>query len=202
MPPVDYKSKYQELKAHFMSAIDVAWRDGYENGMQGAQMDQAQQAQAQADAAAQQPGQPGQEGEATPQPGEEPEGQSPISQNPNGDDELGQHIEKLESMLGKSEISSFELQDLKKTLNDIRSLQVSINLSKSMATIKNSKLAKSHSFSLTPKVVANLPEQSKKALSMQESIVSDIFKKWDSDQSKAASDISSILSVEGLTKKE
>ena len=29
---IDYKQKYQELKNRFMSSIDSAWRDGFENG--------------------------------------------------------------------------------------------------------------------------------------------------------------------------
>jgi hypothetical protein len=201
---IDYKQKYQELKAKFMSSIDAAWNDGFQHGMEASQTDQAQQDSQQADAMAQaqagapQPGQPSEqptEGEA--QPGQQAE--APMSQNPN-EDELGQHIEKLESMLGKSEISSLELQDLKKTLNDIRSLQVQINLTKSLSSIKNTRLAKSQSFS--PKTKANLPAPAQKALSTQQEIVDSIFKKWEGEASKTASDISSILGVEGLTKKE
>jgi ABC-type phosphate/phosphonate transport system ATPase subunit len=126
-----------------------------------------------------------------------------VSQNPNGDDELGQHIEKLESMLGKAEITPFELQDLKKTLNDIRSLQVSINLTKSMESIKNVKMGKlNKSQAFSPRAIANLPEQSKKALTLQEKIVADVFTKWAKDESQASSAISSILNVDGITKKD
>lgn len=203
---IDYKNKYQELKARFMSAVDSAWNDGYQNGTQSAQLEQAAQQQAQSDqmamAANAQP-QPGQEDQASEEQTEgDPQSGQPTSQNPNGD-ELDQHIAKLEGMLGKAEIAPFELQDLKKTLNDIRSLQVQISLSKSMDSIKNTKMGRPSRapLTITPKLQANLAEPSKKALSLQESIVKNVFKKWESDEKKASSEISSILNVEGITKK-
>jgi len=206
MPLVDYKAKYLDLKTKYQETVDLAWRLGFEQGAQQAQLDQVQQQQQQADQMAQaangqpQPGQPGEEGEQPGVPGQEQPGQ-PQSQNPNGD-ELDQHISKLEGMLGKSEIDSFQLQDLKKTLNDIRSLQVQINLSKSMESIKNTKMGKlNKSMSLSPKTQANLPEPAKKALSMQEKIVGDVFAKWAKDESQAATDITSILNIDGITKK-
>ena len=202
---IDYKQKYQELKAKFMSSVDSAWQDGYQHGMQDSQLDQAAQQQQQADqmamAANGQP-QSGQQEEVAP--GEEPEAQpgQPQSQNPNGD-ELDQHIQKLESMLGKSEINPMELGDLKKTLADIRSLQVQINLTKSMASIKNTKMAPlKKSLTLSPRVQANLPEPAKKALSLQEKIVADVFSKWEKDESQATSSISNILNVDGIVKKD
>jgi hypothetical protein len=203
---VDYKQKYQEIKANFMSAVNAAWEDGYQNGAQSAQMEQAAQQQQQSDELAQAAnGQP-QMGQEVAAPGEEAPEQpgQPQSQNPNGD-ELDQHIAKLEGMLGKTEINPTELGDLKKTLSDIRSLQVQINLTKSLDSIKNTKMGKLHKshapLTITPKLQANLPEQSKKALTKQQEIIEGVFKKWASDEQKAASDISSILSVEGLTKK-
>lgn len=202
---IDYKQKYEELKAKFMSSVNAAWEDGYQHGMQDSQVEQVNQQQQQADqmamAANGQPPQPGQEGEQ-PAEGSETQSGQPQSQNPNGD-ELDQHISKLEGMLGKSEIDAFQLQDLKKTLNDIRSLQVQINLTKSMESIKNTKFGKLHkSASLSPKVQANLPDQAKKALTLQEKIVGDVFKKWAKDEYKAASEISSIINIEGITKKD
>lgn len=195
MSRIDYRSKYIELKSKFMNTVDLSWRLGYEQGLKDAQMEQMQQ-QAQADAmAAQQPQQPGQEGEQVPQDQEQA-----AMQQDTQDDELGQHIEKLENMLGKSEISSLELENLKKTLNDIRSLQTQINLTKSMESIRGLKLNKS--LVLSPKTEANLSEPAKKALSLQQKIVEDVFKKWETDSSKTASGISSILSVEGLTKSD
>lgn len=201
---IDYKQKYQELKAKFMSSVDSAWNDGYQHGLQDSQVEQAAQQKQESDAMAQaangQP-QPGQEEMPQKgQPGEQQPGQ-PASQNPNGD-ELDQHIAKLEGMLGKAEISSTELGDLKKTLNDIRSLQVQISLSKSMESIKNTKMGKlNKSLVLTPRLQANLPEPAKKALSLQENIVKDVFAKWENDEQRATNDIKSLLNVDGLVKK-
>jgi hypothetical protein len=203
MNQVNYKNKYEELKSIFMSSVDSAWRDGYAHGAQDAQNEQAQQQQQQADLMAQtqagQP-QPGQEG--APGEGQEQEAQAPNSQNPNGD-ELDQHIQKLEGMLGKSEISSVELGDLKKTLSDIRSLQVQINLTKSMESIKNTKLGGlNKSLSFSPKTKANLPEVAKNTLTLQEKIVADVFSKWSKDEAKATNDIHSALNIENITKKD
>lgn len=201
---IDYKQKYQELKAKFMSSVDSAWQDGYQHGMQDSQVEQATQQQQQNDAmamAANSQPQPEQEGEQPKDPGQEGEGQSQ-SQNPNGD-ELDQHIAKLEGMLGKSEFSSMDLGDLKKTLSDIRSLQVQINLSKSMESIKNTKMGKlSKSISFSPKIQANLPEPAKKSLGLQHDIVNSFMKKYAQDEQKAASDINSILNIEGIIKKD
>jgi hypothetical protein len=200
----DYKAKYNDLKMKYLNTVDLSWRLGYEQGLKDAQTEQAQQQQMQSDAMDQQAAgtQPGEES-AAPGTEEKSEAQPPVSQNPNGDDELGQHIEKLESMLGKAEITPFELQDLKKTLNDIRSLQVSINLTKSMESIKNVKMGKlNKSQAFSPRAIANLPEQSKKALTLQEKIVADVFTKWAKDESQASSAISSILNVDGITKKD
>jgi hypothetical protein len=201
MPLIDYKAKYKDLKTKYLETVDLAWRLGYEQGLKDSQLDQAQQAlaQPQMDPNAQ-PGMPGQEevegASSEAQPGEE---SAAPSNNPN-QDELGDHIEKLEGMLGKSEISSLDLQDLKKTLNDIRSLQVSINLTKTMESAKHAKLAKSYTFS--PKTKANLPPVAQKALNTQEEILKSVFQKWENESKQASNDISSILGIEGITKKD
>lgn len=202
MSQIDYKSKYMNLKAKFMNTTDLAWRLGYEQGLKDAQLDQLQQQQMQNDAMAQSQAGASQLGQESADPTKPEEQPTPISQNPNGD-ELDQHINKLESMLGKSEISSLEIQDLKKTLSDIRSLQVQINLTKSLEGIKNTKLAKSQApFKLTPKLEANLTPPAQKALTLQHKIVGDIFKKWSNDESKTSNEISSILDLEGIIKRD
>ena len=192
MSAIDYKSKYENLKAKYMNTVDTVWRLGYEQGLKDAQ---AEQAQMQAQAAQAQPGM-GQEG-APQDESQTQEGQMPKDQGASGDpkeDELGEHIEKLESMLGKSEISAGEIAEIKKTLNDIKSLQTSINLAKSMENVKNVKMS--------PKLKANLSIPVQKSISMQEKIITDIFKKWDSSKEATVSEISGILNVQGLTKKE
>jgi len=188
-----------------MESVDLAWRLGFEQGLQQAQLDQAQQqamqadAMAQAQAAGQQPGQPG-----SPET-EIPEGSEEIAQpeNPQGD-ELDQHIEKLETMISKSEIGSGDVTDLKKTLGDIRSMYINLNLIKSMESVKGARMAKSAPMAplkLTSKIQANMAPPQQKALSLQEQIVTDIFKKWNDDSSKATNDISSILNLENVAKK-
>lgn len=190
MALTDYKAKYMDLKAKFLNTTDLAWRLGYEQGLKDSQLEQLQQTQMMT----QQASQPS---NAAPTEEHEESTPSPVSENPNGD-ELGQHIEKLESMLGKGEIAPIELQSLKKTLNDIRSLQVQSNLAKSMESIRNTKMP----LTFSPKNQANLNDTAKKSLSLQEKIVSDIFTKWEKDESKAFNDISSIINAEGIIKKD
>lgn len=209
MSMIDYKSKYMDLKAKFMSTVDLSYRLGFEAGLKESQIDQANQQAQEAQMQQQQMAQAGQPG--APQPGTPEESPSvedttPVqeeqkSMNPN-EDELGQHIEKLESMVAKSEISPTEMQDLKKTLNDIKSLQIQMNLTKSMDSIKHNHSHKHAPLKLTPKLQANLSVPAKKALTLQEEIVNNILEKWENDSSKTSSDISSILGIEGLVKKD
>jgi vacuolar-type H+-ATPase subunit I/STV1 len=176
--------------------VDTAWRLGYEQGLRDAQTEQAQM---QAQQASQMPNQPDQPAPTEEAPGEE---QAPGQEQPQGPqsgqrDELGDHIQKLESMIGKSELDPSELQSLKKTLNEIKSIQAQINLTKSLESIKS--LKKNEPMNL--RVQTNLLPPAKKALSMQEQIVNDIFKKWGEDSSQASNSIASIIGVEGLVKK-
>ena len=70
MSLTDYRAKYMDLKTKFQETVDLAWRLGFEQGAQQAQLDQVAQQQAQADQMAMaangqpQPGQPGEEGNA------------------------------------------------------------------------------------------------------------------------------------------
>lgn len=204
MPQVDYKQKYQELKQRFMNAVDVAWRDGYEHGAKDAQTEQAQMDQQnamamdQAAMAAQAGGQPGQEGQEGAENPEE-QAQPPGSEHPDGS-ELDQHIQKLESMLGKNEFQESDVSDLKKTLNEIKLYQGQIALTKSLESIKKAKMRKP--FFVAPKAKANLPENHKKTLTKQEETVAKMMKSWEEEEKRAAKDIKNILNVEGLSSKE
>jgi type II secretory pathway pseudopilin PulG len=120
----DYKIKYADLKLKFHDAVDVAFRLGFEQGAQSAQMQQAQQqaqdAQMQQQQMAQmqaQGGQPGQDPNAPP-------GQD--TNNPGSPDgsgsEMDQHINTLESMVSKQDPGSPEVAGMMKTLNEMRSL--------------------------------------------------------------------------------
>lgn len=101
---VDYKKKYQELRAKFMSAMDVAFKQGFQQGQQSAQMQQMQM-QAQQEAAMQQ----GQMGAV--------EQSQPEQQAQSDGGELDMYINELESIVNKSDMSK---DDLKKSLEKIK----------------------------------------------------------------------------------
>lgn len=194
MSVIDYETKYKNLKAKYLNTVDLAWRLGYEEGLKEAQTDQAQQM---AQMAQMPQEEDNQESEA-----QEAETQEAAEQNAAPqEDELGKHIEKLEGMLGKSEFSGVDVVELKKTLNDIRSLQTSINLIKSMENAKNSKMVKSLDFKLSPKLIKNVSDSGKKALTLQHKIVENVFSKWEKDSKKTGNEIVDLLNISGLTKK-
>lgn len=200
MSAINYKQKYEELKMKFMNSVDMAYRLGFEDGAKQQEMDQMQaQAQQQAEmeaAAMQAQGQEGAPGEEQPQ--EEP---APDSAHPDGS-ELDQHIAKLESMLGKSEDP-----EIRKSLNALVAFRKSqlqaIELKKSEKAIKGiSKAIGRKPVVVSQKANHNLNDKAKKALSMQEQIVTDIMKSWADEEKKASKDIANILSVEGLLNKK
>lgn len=221
MAEINYKQKYFQLKERFMSSVDTAFRLGIEQGMQQAQQQQMEQ-QAQEQAALEQaaaagqnqPGQPGQDGEAPGQPGEGAPGedQPPASAHPEGS-ELDQHINQLESMLGKSEAGSDLHKELKKSLDG---LKVFVNERKLMADIARGNaaiktIAKNLSEkSYLPKPVrkpsaqaeANLPAAAKAALKMQQSIVDSVMADMEKEESAGKNAILSAISAEGASKKE
>ncbi len=214
---VDYKKKYMDLRARFVGSMDMAFRLGYEKGQADSMQDQAQQQmmqaqQAQAQMAQAQGAMQGQGGAeqseapsqqeggeqdlaqaaaqaGIPQDDQQSEGaESPEAQAAQGaqDNELDQYVSELESLVGKGEISS---EDLKKSLDKIKMLQMNKQLSKNMK--------------FTKKAAANLNPQAKRSVSMQERIVSDIMAKWEKESSKLVSEtIQSIGSTETLSKKE
>ena|ERR1035437_6482099 len=202
----DYKLKYQDLKLKFMDAVDVSFRLGMEQGMQQAQMQQMQQqadqqAQQEAAMAGQDPNaQPGQEGQ---DPNAQP-GQDPSAQNGS---ELDQHIGQLESMLQKFEPGDSEYAGLKKSLDGIKAHQNSIKskydlrmAEKAIAAI--GKAMKSPTpFTIGKAASKNLSEPIKKALSMQEQIVSDLMKSMDDEEKKVAEAVNNTLSIEQLLKR-
>lgn len=200
MNEINYKMKYQELKSKFMSAVDSAFRLGFEQGMKEEQMSQMAQAQQQA---MNQPGIPGQEDgteQAEVPQGAEQEQVQEISAHPEGS-ELDQHIAKLESMLGKSEIKE---EDLKKAIEDFKNFQAmrkqEMELKKSAQAIKGiSKALHKPKFKMSVQASHNLKDASKKAVTMQEKIVKDIMKSWAEEEKKASDGIQGILKIEGLT---
>ena len=178
---VDYKKKYQNLRARYIEAIDVAYRSGFEAGMTKAQQDSiAQQMQMQMQNQ-QVPGGP------TP---------SAPSQDPNqamsqGPDEVSQAVAELESLVNKSEPS---LDDLKKSINSIKD-----NLMHKSLLNKTKQIGLPKVYSNSYKV--NLPESGKQEVAVQEKIVDDILNKWSQEASEATRDITTVLGTESLTKK-
>ena len=200
-----------ELKMKFMESIDTAFRLGFEQGsVQG--MQDAQMQQQQTDAEAQQAGQDaigqGQGSEGTPAGAEQqanPNGgqigdMEPDSENPAGS-ELDQHIAKLESMVSKTETTP---ADLFKAINDIKSFRSNdVEMKKSYKAISGiSKALHKPAFKIGVQASHNMNDNAKRAVGMQEKIVTDIMKSWADEEQTTASKVTKILGIEGLTKSE
>ena len=209
---VNYKQKYEELKMRYMQDVDTAFRIGFEQGSVQAQQDQMmqqQQAQQEQEAAmaGQQPGQ-GHGSEGTPAGAEQqanPNGgqigdMEPDSENPAGS-ELDQHIAKLESMVAKTETTP---ADLSKAINDIKSFRANaVEMKKSYKAISGiSKALHKPAFKIGVQASHNMNDNAKRAVGMQEKIVTDIMKSWADEEQTAASKVTKILGIEGLTKSE
>jgi hypothetical protein len=205
---VNYKQKYEELKMKYMQDVDTAFRLGFEQGTVQGQQD-AQMAQQQAEAEAQNAamgGQPGGGSEGSPAGAEQqanPNGGSigdmePDTENPAGS-ELDQHIAKLESMVSKSETSP---EDLKKAISDIKAFRVqAMEMKKSSMAISGiAKALHKPAFKIGKVASHNMNDNAKRAVGMQEKIVSDIMKSWEEEEKNASNSISKILGVEGLKK--
>lgn len=227
MSNVNYKDKYLQLRQRFEESVDVAFRLGYEQGAQAAQMqqmqDQAQQMAdqqaAEAQAAAQggigpdgQPvggGAPGQEGE---QPGAQIQDDSRgVGQQAAGSgglnaggSELDQHIGELEGLMAKAEYGTENWEVLKKSLDGLKNIKVSIDLKKNEVLIKSigENLKKKKPLVLNPRAKHNLNDNSKAALSLQHKIVEGIMDTMDKEAKGLPTQISEILRSEGLSKKE
>jgi hypothetical protein len=203
---IKFEEKYKNLKSKFMESVDLAFRLGFEQGQQKAAQDQMaqQQQQAEMEAAQQaqmqggQPGQPGEEGQdQQAQPGQEgpPGAGAPPQENPMGS-ELDQHLNELEGMLGKSELST---DDLKKTIGQIKQLR---ELKKSHEAIKGIGLAlHTPAFKVSQQATHNLTNTAKQSLHIQQKIVEDVFKSWDEEEKRTVKEIGSTLEVEGLISK-
>lgn len=226
---INYKQKYQELKAKYMNAVDVAFRLGFEEGAKQSQVDQANQ-QMQDQAAAEQaggaPGQPPSENNngapGTPDQGAAPDksgapsvqptpaaagaptaGGAPMkeSENPAGS-ELDQHIAELEAMIKKSEEPN---DDLKKSLDQVKAIRANITFREEMKKSQEAipaiaKALHKPAFKFGVQAAHNLSSTAKSSVSMHHKIVEGIMEKWEKEESKAGKDILSALSVEGVTK--
>lgn len=208
---INYKNKYMELRAKYMNDLDMAFRLGFEQGGQQAQQDQmaqqqadqqAMEAQMQAQDAGGMPGEGGAPGQPG-QPGQEAGG-APGQPGEAGGSELDQHIGKLESMLGKP--GGAKPEDIQKSLQELKAFRKaelqSIELRKSAAAIKGiAKALHKPQFKMSVTASHNLKDNAKQAVSMQHNIVKDVMAKMEAEERRAATDISKLLEVEGLTKK-
>lgn len=204
MSKVDYKQKYMELKMKFMESVDQAFRLGFEQGGMQEQQNQMmaqQQQQAELDAAmaGQPPGAPGEDPNAAPQ---GPDETAP-GQNPQGT-ELDQHIAKLEQMMGSGEAKPEEMAKALSALKSFRQEQLQqIELKKSSMAISGiAKALHKPAFKIGKTASVNMTDNAKRAVGMQHRIVEDVMKSWEAEEQNAKKEISQVLSVEGLTKKE
>lgn len=226
---INWKQKYQELKAKYMGSVDMAFRLGFEEGSKQATQDAAQMQQQQAQEAAQSappgggaPGGMGGEAPETTQPGDDtsapmPGGATPAeapqaavpmaeSEHPDGS-ELDQHIAKLESMLSKSELEPSERSELMKSVEGIRAFRrdqvQAIELKKSHEAIKGISLALHRpAFKVSSQANHNMTSNAKQAVSMQEKIVTDVMSKWADEEARGSKDILAQLGIQGVTKKD
>lgn len=199
MAEINWKSKYIELKAKYMGAVDASFRIGMEQGMQQAQVQQAQDQAAQQQAQDQQAqgGQPGQP-DGAPQ-----EGEQPGSENPQGS-ELDQHISQLEGMLGKSELTADDMQALQKSL---ASLKFGIEMKKSDHAVHSIAKSLRPSFpaakipnAMSKSANANLSIHAKAALSLQAQIVANVMASFEEEETNLSKSIANVVAGEGLKK--
>lgn len=179
MSVVDYKKKYQEIRLRFVEAIDASYKQGYSQGALDTRQEMmSQQLQQQAQMQNQAIGQPqqlltSQTNMSAPK----------VQQDDSLNGDLDQHIAALEELVNKNEISP---DDLKKSIQGLRLFT---------KEIQQKPKGKSYTY--------NMSEESKRDLSMQEKIVSDILNKWEQEAQTTDSDIMRALGVEGvLSKKE
>jgi hypothetical protein len=194
MSEINYKQRYDDLKIKFLRSTDVAWRLGYAQALKDSQLkqmqQQLQQAQQQAQAAQQSAMMQSQGGQNGEQPEVGADGQpiqddaqfqsqqdgtdengAQAAQPPQANDELGAGIDELESAMGKAELSDEDRSKLQKALSAIKSF--------------------------SPRVSANLDDNSKKTHTMQQKIVDNILSKWDNESKKSTNNIMDIIGTEG-----
>lgn len=168
---IDYKRKYEELKARYIQSLDLAFRSGYEQGFNESKNQQNSQ-------------------QLEPLPSTPENMDRPM--NPESDsDELDQAIAKLENLVNKSEPSA---DDLKKSIDLIKNEHMHKKMLKKTKSL-NALDKVSNSYKV------NLPENSKAAVAMQQKVVEDILRKWETEESKISKDITQFLGTEALTKK-
>ena len=183
MSSVSYKQKYLEIRARLLESIDVAYRDGYANGLEKGEMQAQQQAQAEQEAAeaAMMGGQPGMPGEEAAMMGEEAEGQMPGAPGSEmmdedagvpgqGGSELDESIGELEGLVQKGEKP--KVSDLRKAVEKL-------------SGIRKTQLSKTKS-------------RQKKINSAQSQFVTSILKSWDHKTKDVTEDLENTIKENGF----
>ena len=175
----DYKVKYLDIRSKLIESVDLAFRDGYEQGMkegqQAAQQQQMmQQQQAEQQMMQQQGMAPGEEGMPPegqmPEEGAPPEEGMPPQEDGQAGSELDQHIDELQSLVAKGEKPS--LVELRKTVLELADLR---------KTQKDSWKKKRET-----------------VVSSQKSFVDDILKKWEKETKDVTEDLEDIIKQHGI----
>lgn len=195
---INYKSKYLELRSKYINDIDVAFRLGFEQGLNQAKQEQALSAQEQMAAAEQQA--QGQQGQEEPSQEEQQQQQQEMQEQENAGSELDQHIGNLEQALQGSKDP--EVQKSLKALIDLRKKEkFELQMKKSDLAIKEiSKALHKPSFKMSTQAQHNMNDNAKKAVTLQHKIVNDIMKAWEKEETRASNDIKNILNIENLIK--
>lgn len=182
----DYKSKYMDIRSKLIESVDVAFRDGYAQGLEkGAQQAQEQQMQQQAEMEQQMQQQAamGQEegGEQMPQSEEEQAAMmeqedqqmemAPEEMGEEDGSELDSHISELEGLISKGERP--KILDLRKAVLNITSLR------KTQKDKFQAKIAKT--------------------VSKQKSVVDNILKKWETESKSVTDNLENIIKEHGIT---
>lgn len=180
---IDYKKKYENLRANFIDALNFSFRTGYEQGFNEATVQSAmQQAQMMQQAQAQQMGQ------------EQP-GQPEEMGAEGGPDELDQAIAQLEGLIKSEDVSAEKIARLVEEIKTKKIHKTTMGMIE-----KSSKNPKTFNFSESFRV--NMPAEQKRAVSAQNKIVEDIMRKWETEESSASKNITDALGVEAILKSE
>lgn len=195
---INYKSKYLELRSKYINDVDVAFRLGFEQGLNQAKQEQALSAQEQMAAAEQQNSE--QQGQEEPSQEEQQQQQQEMQEQENAGSELDQHIGNLEQALQGSKDP--EVQKSLKALIDLRKKEkFELQMKKSDLAVKEiSKALHKPSFKMSTQAQHNMNDNAKKAVTLQHKIVNDIMKAWEKEETRASNDIKNILNIENLIK--
>ncbi len=203
---IDYKQKYLDIKAKFISSMDTSYRIGYEQGQKDAQLQnlqQQQEMQQQQMAAMQQQMMGGMQQQSGQQ--EDPSAMNPEDQASqfedaqnqemvdNGVSDLEAGIAELSELLGKSESDKGAaaplLEALAKSLKNINTARQAQELKKNLESIKKIAKSSDKTKKLSISFDKNAKTHQKQALNMQQRIVSGIMEKWEKEEEEASKDI-------------